>query len=202
MIGFAKKIGMTRLFIDGASVPVTALLYDTQTVVQRKTQDKDGYTAVQIAADPRKKGSKARLGHAKKHSGKEQDYRLYGEFKKVEVADDKSEFTIQDFAEGDSIDISGTTIGRGFAGAVKRYGFKGQPASHGHDHERAVGSIGQRYPQRTIKGKKMAGRMGGISSTLHGVPVVAIDAEENLIFVKGSLPGANSSFLKIQKVNA
>jgi large subunit ribosomal protein L3 len=200
MIGYAKKIGMTRLFVDGKSIPVTALEFDTQVVLQRKTEEKDGYVAVQVAARPRKHGTQARKGHAKKYTDQEQDYVHMSEFRDVVLDEAKKEITIEDFQESDVLKISGLTIGRGFAGPIKKYGFRGQPASHGHDHERAVGSIGQRYPQRTIKGKRMAGQMGNQQNTIAKVSVIAIDQPNKLIFVKGSLPGANSSYLKIKKI--
>jgi large subunit ribosomal protein L3 len=199
MFGFAKKIGMTRLFVDGRSTPVTVLSFDKQYIAQRKTQDNDGYSALQIATSSRKKGTKQRKGHFLKHTGLEQDFRLCTEFRDVNVADDKKVLEITDFSPEDTLNITGTTIGRGFAGVVKRHGFHGQPASHGHDHVRAPGSIGSRWPQRTLPGKKMAGHMGAKPNTLRNVKIVALDPEKKLIFVNGSLPGANSSYLKVAK---
>lgn len=199
-VGFAKKIGMTRIFVDGKNTPVTALQFGQNFVLQPKTLDKDGYKAVQVAAVKKKKGTKASLGHAKKYAGVEAEFQYISEFK-VDLPEEKKIIDISDFSQNDLIDISGEVIGRGFAGVVKRYGFAGQPASHGHDHVRAVGSIGSRWPQRVDKGKKMAGHMGTNTVTLKKVKVLAVDSENKLIFVKGSIPGANSSYLKIQKVS-
>lgn len=107
------------------------------------------------------------------------------------------EMKIADFAPGDVINVSGVSRGRGFTGPVKRHGFHGAPASHGHDHPRAVGAIGQRFPQHTRPGMRMAGRMGGGKATVKNSIVVAIDAEKNLLFVKGGVPGAPEGTVKV-----
>lgn len=201
MFGFAKKIGMTRIFIDEKSVPVTALEVDKNHVVQIKTQDKDGYNAVQIGSFPKKtKSPKARTGHVKKQADLDHDFYCLEEFRDIELGEDKKVFDINDVTEDLLLDVTGRTIGRGFTGAVKRWGFAGQPASHGHDHKRAVGSIGARWPQRVGKGKKMAGHHGDSTKTIRKMKVVGVDAENNLFFVEGSVPGANSSYVKIKKV--
>jgi large subunit ribosomal protein L3 len=200
MIGFAKKIGMTRLFIDGKSTSVTVLEFDNQHVLQRKTIDKDGYKAVQIATKPKKKGNKPATGHSQKYVGVDKEFSLISEFD-FDLPEDLKTVSINDFNEKDILDITGLTTGRGFAGVIKRHGFHGQPQTHGHDHVRAPGSIGARWPQRTLPGKKMAGRMGTAQRTLKNVKIVAIDPELKLIFVNGSVQGSNSSYLKIKKVN-
>jgi large subunit ribosomal protein L3 len=198
MLGFAKKIGMTRLFVNGQSIPVTAIHFGEQFVLQRKTEDKDGYSAVQVAAYPQKNGTKARLAHiAKYNPDLTTDFHCMEEFD-VDLQNNPS---LSDFTTEDLVDITGITKGRGFAGVVKRHGFAGQPRSHGHDHTRAPGSIGARWPQRVPAGKKMAGRMGTETVTIKKAKIIAIDTENNLIFVRGSLPGANSNYLKIQKNN-
>jgi large subunit ribosomal protein L3 len=198
MLGFAKKIGMTRLFVNGQSIPVTAIHFGEQFVLQRKTEDKDGYVALQVAAYPKKNGTKARLAHISKYnSDLTTDFHCLEEFD----TDSTANPTLTDFTTDDVIDITGVTKGRGFAGVVKRHGFAGQPRSHGHDHTRAPGSIGCRWPQRVPAGKKMAGRMGTETVTIKKAKIIAIDTENNLIFIKGSLPGANSNYLKIQKNN-
>lgn len=198
MIAFAKKIGMTRLFLDGKAVPCTALQVQDSVVTQIKTIENDGYNAIQLASCARNKNqaSDAQLGHTKK-SGFDVDFKFYGEFADVDLEEGKNKFTVEDFATGQMLSISGNTIGKGFTGAVKRWGFAGQPKSHGHDHVRAVGSIGARWPQRVPKGKKMAGHHGNRKMTLNGVKILAVDTESGLIFVNGSMPGANSSILKI-----
>ncbi len=199
MFGFAKKVGMTRLFVENKTVPVTVLEFDTNNVVTKKTQEKDGYIAVQIGAFTRRRTSKPVKGHLTKNeiTG---DPMIIGEFK-IDLPEETKEISIADFSKDDVLKITGTTKGRGFTGAVKRWGFAGQPASHGHDHERAVGSIGARWPQRVLKGKKMAGRSGNSANTVKGMVIIDIDPENKLIFVKGSVPGANHGILKIEKVN-
>jgi large subunit ribosomal protein L3 len=196
MLGFGKKIGMTRLFINGQSIPVTAIHFGEQFVLQRKTIDKDGYNAVQVAAYPQKNGTIARLAHINKYNSD-----LTTDFHCMEEFDCNMENnpTLADFAIDDQVDVTGTSKGKGFAGVVKRHGFRGQPKSHGHDHNRAPGSIGCRWPQRVPAGKKMAGRMGGETRTIKKAKIVAIDTESNLIFVKGSIPGPNSNFLRLEK---
>jgi large subunit ribosomal protein L3 len=202
MIGFAKKIGMTRLFVDGKSVAVTSLVFEDSYLVQAKSNIKDGYNAVQVGAYKKSTGksNSAAKGHVKKHADKNVQFIKLAEFRDVVVSQDKKTFDINDFKAGDILDITGITIGRGFAGVVKRHGFGGQPASHGHDHVRAAGSIGSRWPQRVGIGKKMAGRMGTQTRTLKNVSIVAIDHENKLLFVQGSVQGANKSILKIKKV--
>ena len=199
-LGFAKKIGMTRLFVEGKNTPVTVLQFGKNYVLQKKVTDKDGYTAVQVGGVTKKKGTSGKIGHVKKYANLDTDLRFISEFRDEAVADDKTVFDINDFQVNDEINISGIVIGRGFAGVVKRHGFAGQPASHGHDHERAPGSIGSRWPQRVLPGKRMAGHMGTNQVTLRNVKVLAIDTENNLLFVNGSVPGANSSYLKLKKV--
>ena len=200
MFGFAKKIGMTRLFLEGKSTPVTALQFDDNFVVTEKTKEKDGYSALQIGSVRKstKQSSKAELGHITKN-GLTGNFRCLGEFRgQVALPEDKKVITVEDFQVGEVVDVTGNTIGRGFTGAVKRYGFAGQPASHGHDHERAVGSIGCRWPQRVDKGKRMAGHFGNESVCVKNLTIVAIDVENKLIFVDGSVPGSNSKFLTIK----
>jgi large subunit ribosomal protein L3 len=199
MFGFARKIGMTRLFIDGRSIPVTAIEFADQVILQKKTQETDGYKALQVGAFARTKATKAAAGHAKKYADKEESYICLEEFT---LKDDQevTEIKFEDFAAGDLLELAGTTKGKGFTGAVKKYGFHGQPASHGHDHVKAVGSIGTRWPQRTLPGKKMAGRMGGDKQTLKKAKILVLDAEKKLFFIKGSIPGPNGGYLKISKL--
>lgn len=198
--GFAKKIGMTRLFIDSKSVPVTAIQFESNTILQKKENLKNKTFNIQIGAVKKKSVSKASLGHAKKHADiDDHGFRFISEFEFDNELMDKKSLEITDFSETDLLKITGVTIGKGFAGVVKRWHFAGQPASHGHDHNRAAGSIGSRWPQRVTKGKKMPGHLGAINQTFRKVRIVAIDNEKSLIFIKGSLPGANSSYLKISK---
>ncbi len=201
MVGFAQKLGMTRLFLDGRVVPVTVVKMPRNNVAQIKTKDKDGYEAVQICAFPKKTKLKPIIGHFKKYTGEEQAYHCVGEFKVV-LPEGKKFLDVSDFNLDDRLKISGKSVGKGFAGVVKRHGFRGQPKSHGHDHNRAPGSIGARTdPGRVFKGMRMAGHQGNSQVTVTGLRIVAIDSEQGLIFVNGSVPGANKSFLKIQKIN-
>lgn len=198
MIGFAKKIGMTRLFIDGKATPVTTIQVAESVVLQKKSADKEGYDAVQVGAFRKKNGNKAALGHVSKHAEQKQAFGEIAEFKGVDVAD-KQKFNVRDFEEGDLLSITAYSTGLGFTGGVKRWGFRGQPASHGHDHERAVGSIGAGGVQRVFPGTKMAGRKGKDKFTLNGQKIVAVDYANNLLFINGSLPGNNKGVLKIAK---
>lgn len=206
MLGYAKKIGMTRIFLEGKATAVTLLQFEPNQLVQVKTLQKDGYKALQIGGGKKSlnQTTQPRLKHIEKHTGQETSFLHLSEFithPKFELPEDKKTFETGDFAIGDTLDISADTIGRGFAGAMKRHGFAGGKASHGHDHKRAVGSIGTRWPQRVLPGKKMAGRMGGVKRTLKNSKLVAIDLDQNLLFVKGSVHGPNSAYVKIQKTN-
>lgn len=184
---------MSQIF-DGAGkvVPVTVIKVGGK-VVQVKTNDKDGYSAVQVGFGKKRGLSKALAGHTKA-AGNVAKLR---EFKTDEILQVGSVLDASGFAVGDFVDVQGVMKGRGFAGPVKRHGFRGAPASHGHDHPRAVGSIGQRFPQHTLKGRRMAGRMGGQNVTVKNLEVVQVDAARSLIAVKGAVPGRNGGLLKI-----
>jgi large subunit ribosomal protein L3 len=203
LFGFAKKIGMTRIFLDGKAVSVTALQLGDNTLLQQKTVEKDGYVAVQLAAFPKNtKSTKPRVGHIAKHKASEidaKDFYCLGEFEGT-LGEGKTSLSIEDITLNTELKITGQTKGRGFAGVVKRWDFAGQPASHGHDHERAPGSIGSRWPQNTRRGIKMAGRYGNDQLTLRGLKIVALDPEQKLFFVAGSVPGPNSGYLKFQSI--
>ena len=199
-----KKIGMTRIFDEGgAAVPVTVVEAGPCPVLQIKSAETDGYTAVQLGfgAQKDKRASKAEKGHAAK-AGLDAAPRLVREF---EVSDgDEYEIgkaiTVDVFEAGDRVRVTGTTKGKGFQGVVKRYGFAGRPASHGHPGSRTPGSIGPGTdPSRVIKGKKLPGRMGGVRATLPNAKVVRVDLERNLLFIKGGVPGSRNSYLMIQK---
>ena len=199
-----KKIGMTRIFDDGgAAISVTVVEAGPCPVLQIKSAETDGYTAVQLGfgAQKEKRASKAELGHAAK-AGVEVAPSLVRE---IELSDgDEYEIgqaiTVDVFEVGDSVKVTGTTNGKGFQGVVKRYGFAGRPASHGHPMSRIPGSIGPGTdPSRVIKGKKLPGRMGGVRATIGNLKVVRVDLERNLLFIKGGVPGSRNSYLLIQK---
>tara|TARA_B100000809_G_scaffold154865_1_gene152154 strand:- start:894 stop:1511 length:618 start_codon:yes stop_codon:yes gene_type:complete len=199
-----KKIGMTRIFDDaGVQIPVTIIEAGPCAVVQVKSEESDGYSAIQLGfgAQKAKRASKAEVGHAAK-AGLEAAPRLMREFapdngEQYEVGE---QLTVEVFEAGDRVKVTGRSKGRGFQGVVKRHGFKGRPASHGHSMSRTPGSMGPGTdPSRVIKGKKLPGRMGGTRTTIRNLQVVRVDGERNLIFVKGGVPGARNGYVLISK---
>lgn len=192
-----RKAGMTRVFTeDGASVPVTVLEIEPNRVTQVKAVDADGYRAIQVTTGSRRAArvNKAAAGHFAK-AGTEAGRGLW-EFR---LADGEGEdlqaggqVSLDMFAAGQKVDVAGTTIGKGFAGGVKRHNFHMQDATHGNSlSHRAPGSIGQcQTPGRVFKGKKMAGHMGGVRRTAQNLEVIRMDQERNLLLVKGAVPGA------------
>ena len=194
----AEKLNMSQMFAaDGKVVPVTVLEAGPVKVTQVRTQDKDKYQAVQVGFGNKKKANKAAAGHTKE----------LGNFAKlVEFrVDDSSVFSrgqeikADTFTVGDIVKVSSEMKGRGFAGPIKRHGFHGAPASHGHDHPRAVGSIGGRFPQHVRKGKRMAGHMAGVR-TVTNLEIVDVDVKRNLIAIKGAVPGPNGVLVRVQTV--
>jgi large subunit ribosomal protein L3 len=199
-----RKIGMTRIFDDsGAQVPVTVIEAGPCPVTQIKTEDTDGYRAVQLGFGARKEkhATRAEVGHVAR-AGLEQAPRLIREFgfkpdAQPELGD---ELTVAQFEAGDRVKVTGTSKGRGFQGVVKRHGFAGRPGGHGHPMSRTPGSMGPGTdPSRVIKGKKLPGRMGGARTTIRNMQVVKVDGERNLLFVKGGIPGARDSYVLITK---
>jgi large subunit ribosomal protein L3 len=192
----AEKLNMLQIFNkDGKVVPVTILRAHPVKVTQVKTAEKDKYTAVQIGFGKRKNATRALAGHTKELG----NFKQLTEFRVKDATGFTrgQEITVETFQVGDVVKVTGEMKGRGFAGPIKRYGFKGAPASHGHDHPRAVGAIGGRFPQHVRKGLRMAGRMAGIR-TVRNLEVVDVDAKRNLIAIKGAVPGASGSIIKIQ----
>lgn len=191
-----RKCGMTRVFTDdGVSIPVTVIEAEPNRVTQVKTVETDGYRALQVTAGAVKPSrvSRARAGHFAKAKVEAGD--TLTEFR---VADDEAadveigaEFKVDLFEAGQKVDVIGTSIGKGFAGTVKRHNFRTQDATHGNSlAHRAPGSIGQNQtPGRVFKGKKMAGQMGNVRRTAQNLEVVRVDADRNLILVKGAVPG-------------
>jgi large subunit ribosomal protein L3 len=198
----AKKEGMTRIYdADGRTVPVTVLSVDGCQVVAQRTDDKDGYVALQLGAGARKmkRTTKAMRGHFAK--SKVEPKQKMAEFRvapenMVEVG---SELGANHFVEGQFVDVVGTSIGKGFAGAMKRHNFGGMRASHGVSvSHRAHGSTGQcQDPGKVFKGKKMAGHMGNERVTTQNLKVVAIDEEMGLILVKGAVPGSKNGWVYV-----
>ena len=199
-----QKIGMTRIFDDqGRAVPVTVVQAGPCPIVSLKTEETDGYSAVQLGFGQKKesRSSKAELGHAAS-VGLDYAPRVLREFRTAGDAEveEGSELTVEIFEVGDRVKIVGTSKGRGFQGVVKRYGFAGRPASHGHPMSRTPGSMGPGTdPSRVIKGKRLPGQMGAKRQTIRNLEIVKVDAERNLLFLKGGVPGARNSYLFISK---
>ncbi|MEX0907479.1 MAG: 50S ribosomal protein L3 [Gemmatimonadota bacterium] len=198
-----RKLGMTQIFSEaGAAVPVTVIEAGPCPVTQILNGEMDGYSALQLGFDARKlnRSPKAELGHAKK-AGLDYAPRTLREFRvdSVDGYEVGQELKVDQFQEGDKIRVTGTTKGRGFQGVVKRHGFRGRPASHGHPKKRNPGSIGPgTNPSRVIKGKKMPGHMGASQQTVRNLRVERIDAERNLIYVRGAVPGSRNSLVYIR----
>jgi large subunit ribosomal protein L3 len=192
-----RKCGMTRVFSeDGSSTPVTVLQIDSNRVTQVKSLDNDGYRAIQVAVGEKKssKVNKAMAGHyaaANVTAGRSLwEFRLAdGEGEDLSAG---SELSLSTFTVGQIVDVQGTSIGKGFAGGIKRHNFGMQDATHGNSRShRVLGSIGQcQTPGRVFKGKKMAGHMGAVKTTVQNLTIHSVDTERNLILVKGSVPGA------------
>jgi len=199
----AKKMGMTRLFMeDGKQIPVTVLLLDNLQVVSNRTVEKDGYTAVQLGAGTAKakRTSQAMRGHFA--AAKVAPKRKIAEFR---VSADNligvgEEISADHYLEGQKVDVSGTSIGKGFAGAMKRHNFGGLRATHGVSiSHRSHGSTGQcQDPGKVFKGKKMAGHMGAARITTQNLEVVRTDADRGLIMVKGAVPGSKGGWVTIK----
>ena len=196
---------MTRVFKeDGRSVPVSVLKVDTNYVSQIKTEDSDGYNSIQLSSiDQKEKNqSKSKLGHFSKNNISLKKY--IKEFKidssELEGVELGKEFSVGLFQEGQLVDVSGTSKGKGFAGTVKRWNFATQDATHGNSlAHRKPGSIGQcQTPGRVWKGKKMAGHMGNENKTTQNLKVVRVDEENSLLLVHGAVPGANGSSVIIK----
>ena len=191
-----RKCGMTRVFTDdGVSIPVTVIEAQPNRVTQVKTVEIDGYRALQVSAGTVKRSrvSRPRAGHFAKAKVEAGDTLVEFRVPDDEAADVAvgAEFKVDLFAAGQKVDVIGTSIGKGFAGTVKRHNFRTQDATHGNSlAHRAPGSIGQNQtPGRVFKGKKMAGHMGSVRRTAQNLEVVRVDAERNLILVQGAVPG-------------
>ncbi len=199
----AKKVGMTRLFMeDGKQIPVTVLSLDGLQVVAQRTEEKDGYTAVQLGAGTAKakRTSKAMRGHFA--NAKVEPKRKLVEFRVpseglIEVG---AEISAEHFLEGQKVDVAGTSIGKGFAGAMKRHNFGGLRATHGVSiSHRSHGSTGQcQDPGKVFKGKKMAGHMGAVRVTTQNLEVVKTDADRGLLFIKGAVPGSKGGWVSVK----
>ena len=199
-----RKIGMTQIFDEaGLMVPVTIIQAGPCVVTQVKTQETDGYEAVQLGYDEIKEKNtvKARKGVFDKAGTKPRRYLVEFDFSDTDGVKVGDEIKADILTEGSMVRVSGVSKGKGFQGTIKRHNFAMANKTHGQsDRMRAPGSIGQSaWPSRVFKGMRMAGRMGGDRVTLKNVRVVKVDAENNLVFLKGALPGAKNTLLEIRK---
>ena len=199
-----KKLGMTQVFIaDGSRVPVTVVEAGPCTVLQKKTEATDGYSALQVGFLAKKthRVSKPMMGHFKKA-----DQGAFTCLREL-AADNVDDYQVGDqitcdavFKPGDIVDVTGTGKGKGFQGVIKRWGFSGGRASHGSKFHRGPGAIGMSaWPARVHKGKKMPGQMGNVRVTLQNLEVVEVRPEQNLILIKGAIPGPNDGLVLLRK---
>ncbi|MBF8807162.1 MAG: 50S ribosomal protein L3 [Enterococcus lacertideformus] len=196
-----KKVGMTQIFTEsGELIPVTVVEATPNVVLQVKTMETDGYEAIQVGYQDMREvlSNKPAKGHVAKANTAPK--RFIREFKNVELGEYEvgKEITVDVFQAGDIIDVTGTTKGKGFQGVIKRHGQSRGPMAHGSRYHRRPGSMGPVAPNRVFKNKRLAGRMGGNRVTIQNLEVVRVDAERNVILIKGNVPGAKKSLITIK----
>ena len=196
-----RKIGMTQVFAEnGELIPVTVIEAANNVVLQKKTVETDGYEAVQVGFENKREklSNKPEKGHVSKANTAPK--RFVKEFNGVDVAGYEvgQEVKVDIFAEGDIVDVTGISKGKGFQGAIKRHGQSRGPMAHGSRYHRRPGSMGPVAPNRVFKGKLLPGRMGGEQITVQNLQIVKVDAERNLLLIKGNVPGARKALLKIK----
>lgn len=196
-----RKLGMTQVFAkDGKLIPVTAIKCEPNVILQKKTIEKDGYNAIQVGfEDKREKlATKPAMGHVAKASTAPK--RFIREFRvdNVDAYEVGQEINVEVFAAGDIIDASGISKGKGYQGVIKRHGQSTGPMSHGSRYHRRPGSMGAVAPNRVFKGKKLPGHMGNVAITIQNLEVVAVDLANNLLLVKGNVPGSKKSLVTIK----
>lgn len=195
-----KKIGMTQVFAEnGDLIPVTVIEATPNVVLQKKTVETDGYEAIQLGFDDKREklANKPAKGHVAK--AETAPKRFIREFRGLDVAayEVGQEVKVDVFSEGDIVDVTGVSKGKGFQGVIKRYGQATGPNSHGSRFHRAPGSIGSVDGQRVFKGQDLPGRMGGETVTVQNLEIVRVDTERNLLLVKGNVPGARKSLITV-----
>lgn len=201
---FAFKVGMSAVYSEGERIPVTVLKYEPMVVSQVKTKSSDGYEAVQLAFVPDRasqtnKAAKTHLSKAGFENGAMYVRELRSD-KMPEGVAAGAKVALESLKKGDIVKVSGLSRGRGFQGPVRRWNFNGGPASHGSGFHRKPGSVGNRtWPGRVMPGKRMAGQWGNETSTIRNVRVVDVIPEENVVLVKGSVPGARNSLVRLTK---
>lgn len=195
-----KKLGMTQVFAtDGTVIPVTVILAGPCVVLQKKDVENDGYEAIQLGFDDKKKNAiKPELGHAKKAGAAPKRY--IKEFRGVTLSDYEvgQELKADVFSEGEFVDVTGTSKGKGFQGNIKRWGQHTGPMAHGSRYHRGPGSMGSIQANRVPKGKHLPGHMGVETVTLQNLQVVKVDTERNVLLVKGSIPGPKNSYVSVK----
>ena len=196
-----KKIGMTQVFTkEGKLIPVTVVEVEPNVVTQIKTVEKDGYDAVQLATETvrEKVSNKPKMGHTKKANTEPK--RFLREIRGVNVNDYElgQIISVDTFNEGEMVDVSGVSKGKGFQGVIKRHNQSRGPMGHGSQYHRGVGSLGTMLPMHVMKGKKMPGHMGNVNRTIQNLEVVSIDKENNVILIKGNVPGPKQSLVIIR----
>ncbi|NSL52592.1 50S ribosomal protein L3 [Calidifontibacillus erzurumensis] len=196
-----RKIGMTQIFNEnGDLIPVTVIQAEPNIVLQKKTVETDGYEAIQLGFADKKesRANKPEKGHAAKANTTPK--RFIREIRGVNVGEYEvgQEVKVDLFTEGELVDVTGTSKGKGFQGAIKRHNQGRGPMSHGSRYHRRPGSMGPIAPNRVVKGKALPGQMGGEQVTVQNLEVVKVDVERNLLLIKGNVPGAKKSFVKIQ----
>ncbi|MGI5901631.1 MAG: 50S ribosomal protein L3 [Desulfitobacteriia bacterium] len=197
-----KKIGMTQIFAeDGKVIPVTVVQAGPCFILQKKTEASDGYNAIQVGFEEIRESlvTKPKLGHFKKAELKPMRYVREFRVEDVDSYEVGQEIKADVFAVGDKVDVVGTSKGKGFAGMQKRHGAHRGPMSHGSKYHRGTGSMGAKGPARVFKGRILPGRMGGDRVTVQNLEVVRVDADKNIILIKGCVPGAKKSLLILKE---
>ncbi|MDD2377783.1 MAG: 50S ribosomal protein L3 [Bacilli bacterium] len=199
-----RKIGMTQVFTkSGKLIPVTVVEIEPNVVTQIKTKANDGYDAIQLGFDTKREklATKASIGHTNK--AETTPKRFFKEIRGVDVNDFTlgQQITVDVFKEGEIVDVTGTTKGKGFQGAIKRHNQSRGPMGHGSQYHRGPGSMGTMRPMRVFKGKKLPGHMGAVTVTIQNLEIVSVDPENNVILVKGNIPGAKKSLVIIKTSN-
>ncbi|WP_059040320.1 50S ribosomal protein L3 [Paenibacillus rubinfantis] len=197
-----KKLGMTQVFTpEGNVIPVTVIEASSNVVLQKKDLENDGYEAIQIGYADKKesRANKPEVGHAKKAGATPKRY--VREIRGVDLAGYEvgQEVKVDIFAEGEFVDVTGISKGKGFQGVIKRWGQSRGPMAHGSRYHRRPGSMGSIQANRVPKGKRLPGHMGSETVTIQNLEVVRVDAERNVLLVKGSIPGPKNSFVKIKQ---
>lgn len=196
-----RKIGMTQVFTkSGKLIPVTVVSVEPNVVTQIKTKENDGYEAIQLGFDTKREklATKASIGHTNKANTTPK--RFFREIKGVEISNYTlgQEVKVDIFTEGEMVDVTGTTKGKGFQGVIKRHGQSRGPMGHGSHYHRKPGSMGTMRPMRVFKGKALPGHTGIDTVTIQNLEIVAVDVENNVILIKGNVPGANKSLVIIK----